>query len=353
MHNELLEDKQQVSITINGKERFTVDKTSEESKKTWKYSEVDTLDIKIVTVEEANLKGKLTVVLDKSLAEDNSDIRFNIGASGGTIVNNAHYKKGSEKIYDNYVDVKQNIVVSSESVSVLANKAIKIEIEKDGKLAEIYYTSEKEFNKIISAWNGRKNSSEIKVTISLVEVEKHKSDSGENYSVEVQFADADKKIIAEGDIVEGSRKVIVRITPSNGYYVDFAKKTYNENGVYQRTMKYSDYQKEIENIINDNPIKKMLTVTLSSSVPYQCGTVSYKADGEDYEAGTYSFKEGTEISMTLKINADSDYGILNDGLFSFINKYKEEETKKISITKEMDNTILSVKDYVTIEKKGD
>lgn len=64
--------------------------------------------------------------------------------------------------------------------------------------------------------------------------------------------------LKEGDSISGGDKVLVTITPNNGYYIGGSGVT---NNTYQKEMKYSDYQKKREKLaaditISDKPIEE-------------------------------------------------------------------------------------------------
>lgn len=343
----------QVHIVIDNTETFIVKADSTEFRKTLDYDDVSTLRIVIQNAENenANQKTKLTVVLDKSL---DSNILFSVDASGKNIVKEAGYIKDKETIYNDAIDAEQNIVISARNMQLYANKAIKLKIEKDDNTSEIRYVKGMNLEETISTQLGEGYSGAVKITISMVNYVTYKAHSGENYSVELKYADADKRVLKDGDILEEDRKIVMTMTADEGYYMDSAtgQGWWREgDAVYEREMKYSDYVAKLEEIIEKNPVKKLITVTLDGSAPYQSGTVTYEINGDSMEAGTYQLKEGDEIKLTFKVAEDSGYQIVNDNIFSFINKYVDKKSETIKVSYEMESSTIRVVDYMTVEKK--
>ena len=344
----------QVYITINGKEEFVVNSDSVEFRKVLDYDDVSSLRIVIQNTENENVEQetKLKVVLDKSLDEN---ILFDVDASGKKLVKGFGYIKGKETIFNGDVDAEQDIVISAKSMQLNARKAIKLSIKKDGKTTEIRYARGKDLSEVISTMDGDVYCGEIEIMVSMVDVVTYHAISAENCTIALNFADADKSKVEDGDILEESRDVVLTITAKEGYYLDNAigQGWWKENDfVYRRELEYSDYEEKIMDILEKNPVKKLITVTLDATAPYQSGTVIYEVGGESKPAGTYSLKEGETVKLTFKITEDSGYGIVNEGVTAFINKYLEKETVPITISPDKDGMTIRVEDYMKVEKEN-
>lgn len=351
-----------VRVTINNEEEFLVNADSTLFKKILDYNDVSSLQIVIQNTENEDVEKqtKLKVVLDKSL---NNNVLFSIEASGKNVALAKGYIKGQETIYDKNVDSEQDIVISAKGTQLISGTAIKLIIEKDGKVEEIRYTTGKDLREVIAAqMSDGTYCGEMEILISVVNIITHNGSSVENGTVNLKFADVDGKVIKDGDILEDSRKVVVTITAKDGYYISYSTMNllYKENDtVYKRTMSYSDYVEKISKILADNPIKKLVKVTLSDVTPYQVGTVTFKIDGKSKSTGTYFLKEGQKVEIIYTVPEDSEYGIVSDGFTSIVGnwiskfKFVDEKTATVTVSQEMDGTVISVENSmeVQIEKK--
>ncbi len=256
--NKNLPKDSQVHIVIDNEDIFIVKPDSEELRKTLDYEDVSSLRITIQNTENenANQKTKLEVILDKSLG---GNILFSVDASGKNIVKEVGYIKGMEKIFNGNVDAEQEIILSANNMQLNSKKAVKLTVEKDGECTEIRYVKGQNLSETMTAAVNENYCGEMKIIISLVDVVSHKACAGENCTIQLQFKDADRKIIADGDWLEEDRDVILTIIAKEGYYIDSAfGHGWHMQGdnVYQREMKYSKYVKEIEEILKKNPVKQ-------------------------------------------------------------------------------------------------
>ena len=156
----------------------------------------------------------------------------------------------------------------------------------------------------------------------------------------ISVTDENGNILQDGDEVDDNEKLTVSITPASGYYVT-GKKV--KDGVYQDTMKYKEYFSNIDKIIEEHPVKKLINVTLDDSDDY--GTCVYKIDGE-VVSGTISLREGQKIKLEYTLT-DSNYQI-DSGLFSS----KTQKSATLEISENSDGKTLSREDFnIQIKKK--
>ena len=181
--------------------------------------------------------------------------------------------------------------------------------------------------------------------------------SVENAVMEVKFADKNNPyILKNGDHVDNSQKVTVTVTPGEGYYVSALA---DGKTVYQDTMKFKDYLKNIDKILAKHKVRKLCTVTLSTED--ELGTVSYFLDGVQV-SGTQKLRE--EQKLEIKYTLESkDHEIIypHEGL-SIIDGFMDSTwdsarktqdiTKTISITSDLDGSTITREDYVSVIERG-
>lgn len=161
----------------------------------------------------------------------------------------------------------------------------------------------------------------------------------------------DGSIVQVGDELPAeSESVTVEIKPHTGYYLN--GKNVTDYSVYSKSMKFSDFQKNVSAIINDHPAIQYVTITLNSTD--DCGTCVYKLDGKAPESNTIKARIGQKIE--LEFTANSNYKIVWDGWIS--DKWsslwgKNSVTAKIEVTADMNGSTVSRTDFgIKVEKVG-
>lgn len=158
----------------------------------------------------------------------------------------------------------------------------------------------------------------------------------------------DGTLIENGSELPGdNEEVIVKIIPDDGYYVTGSKV---KDDVYSETMKYSNFEKDRESIILNHPIKKYITITLSTTD--QFGKCIYLLSGKEI-SGTVSLKEGDKIKLEYTLT-DNAYEIVRKDWFDDLLSglfYKDSVTITITISSEMDGQTLSPDQYIELSKK--
>ena len=189
--------------------------------------------------------------------------------------------------------------------------------------------------------------SSIKVLISRIEAYTYKEKTISNGTITLKASDNGQEIL-DGTVVDGSRRVIVTIKPNDGYYVDGDKNISGDSFVKEMT--FSDYMKKISEVVEDNPIKKYINVTLDENDSY--GTCIYTVDG-NVASGTVKLKQEQKLVLEYKIT-DNDYQIEynSEGLNCFTNVFKNKKETEIVIelSGKIDGKTISRDDYITIKK---
>lgn len=213
------------------------------------------------------------------------------------------------KILVEMVDTKGNKTAYTRLVNNLAEKQAPIMIYDETELgvSEVWYQT-------------------IKITISVVAVETYVAPNNPIHgAVTVRRADS-QIILKQGDLVEPAEKVTVTITPNADYYVT-GKNV--KNDIYQEEMKFSDYLKQINDILSAHPIEKYINLTLSPNDQY--GNCVYKLD-DKVVSGSIQAKSGQILKLTYTITTNGY--VIEGGSSGFlgIGKTDTEKTESLTIT---------------------
>lgn len=294
--------------------------------------------------EDPNHKPSLEVVLDKSVGK-NMDFSF---SASGLSKSDYHYKDGWFRNDYMIIDprkvsigTEKGIVISMGNRAIRSGTAVKIFVEKEDrdKQKESYYRLVTNLNDLqdpIPIYDDGPDVSNkwyksIRINISVVDViEFNKPATPEHGSITVRNTGTSTDLI-DGDIIEGSQQVTVTIAPDSGYYVG-GKDTVDD--IYNKSMSYSKYASNIENIVEKHPIKKYGYVTLQSEDDYGVSTYRFN---KKVVSGTVPFKEGQAITVEYKITSP---GYIIEGSKGFmgtpLGKNDQTITKKISLSSDMD-----------------
>lgn len=167
-------------------------------------------------------------------------------------------------------------------------------------------------------------------------------------NAEIVVALADSTIpytLSTGNNIESSENVKVTIMPNDGYYITGSEVT---NNVYQKTMTYSKYLKDIDKIINKHSIEKYINVTLKSSD--DIGTYKFTLDGKEI-SGTIQLRKNQELELEYTIT-NTSYAFKND-LLHWFNSSKSSISDKLKITDKYDGKTITRENFknLEIEKK--
>lgn len=149
----------------------------------------------------------------------------------------------------------------------------------------------------------------------------------------ISVTDEDGNPLQIGEEVDDNEKLIVTITPTDGYYVN-GKKV--KDDIYQDKMKYKEYVTDIDQIIEEHPVKKFIYVTLDDSDDY--GICTYTVDGETV-SGTVFLREGQKVKLEYT---------LTDDRYQIEGKWLESKTKRdktLEILEDFDGKTLTCEDF--------
>ena len=324
--------------------------------------------------EDEDHKPALKVTLEKSVGENTV---FTLNSSGYAMEATSY--GGGWKVQDvftknadtyNIIDNSQIIVsdriigtekpieIRIENKAVKSGKAVRMVIAKTddekNKTEEIRYIDDLSIplEPIDIYKRGEKGKAtawykSIEITIGVVDVEKFEpAAAASNTRIVLQNADTNT-ILVKGDLIEASQKVTVTIRPNTGYYVT-GKKVGND--IYQETMKFSDYQKNVNNIITTHPAFPYYVVTLDKSDSY--AKYTYKLDGK-VVTGTINAKEGQKLELTYEIiNPEYKLSKAAGGVVFGIGSSTSKVTETIKIDASMQGKTITKRDYNIETVKG-
>ena len=310
--------------------------------------------------EDEGHKPMLQVVLEKSVGED---MQFRFAASGLS-EEDYKYEKGWFRsdykiISGRKIGTEKSIEIAMKNHAIQTGKAVKISMVKidnnKNKTEEIYYYDDltKDIPPIdiyspkdiatSTTWYQT-----ININIGVVDIKKYEPYTAKENTILSVRKTKTNIALNPGDFVEPDQKVIVTISPKTGYYIVGKGVT---NDIYQKTMKYSDYCKDISEIVNNHDAKKIYTVTLDNSDVW--AKYSYKLDGDEV-SGVVSVREGQNLELTYEIT-DSNYHLTKaEGGFIFGWGSSTSKAKKsIKIVPELDGTIITKANFGIETAKGE
>ena len=336
----------------------------------------DGYDISSVFTEDKDHKPALTVTLEKSVGEE---MEFSITASGfktdissyggGWKVTDffnkeaGHYDKitnSQDIISQQKIGTEIPITMTMGNRALQPGQAVRFVIEKtDDKNKKssvtwyitdmtavldpiyIYEPSELPTSKV---WY-----KSIHITVGVVDIERFETPTPSAHTTISVRNMLTNELMTGGELIEGSQNVTVSIMPDSGYYVTGKKVT---NDVYQETMKYSDFVKNMADIVEKHPAAKYYTMTLDSSDTF--ATYTYKLDGKEV-SGTITAKEGQKLDLIYEIT-DSAYKLKEGtGGVPLVGWGKSYTTvsKVLTITSAMDGKTITKDDFGIETVKGE
>lgn len=160
----------------------------------------------------------------------------------------------------------------------------------------------------------------------------------------ITVTDSNGNALESGVRVEDNEKVTVTITPAEGYCITGKKVKGN---VYQDTMKYKDYDDDIDAIIEDHPVTQAVLLALDDSDDY--GICVFKLDGQEV-SGRVSVREGQKLELTYTLT-DERYEIVREsGIGAFAENLlrKNKITVSIEITEDLNGKTICREDYIEL-----
>lgn len=219
-------------------------------------------------------------------------------------------------------------------------KITRIDTMKDDTQKVTYiYDNKANFDYKLDFPNKEKTYKTIELKFDVVDGFYHKVHDITNANIKIYSEAGD--VIEEGDFVEPDTEVVVEITPAKGFYI--TGKNIDSNGSYRKTMKYSEYYEDINDIVKDHAIIKYISINLPEKDKY--GSYSYENEDGTIHSGLYSrFREGSTLEVTF--SANEEYEIKRHRPFADNKNIKVD----VEITRKMDNTNLTI-DNLGIEVK--
>lgn len=271
----------------------------------------------------------------------------------------AFYQSDREVFGGEKIGTGSNIVLSVTDDTIFNGQAMKLEIKtKDTKGNEekfLQYVTELPVEQTIKLYGaGQQMTSptvyeSVTIMVSKVDVSTYNAKSVDHAQVIIRVVDDDEPhTLKDGEVLESSRKVEVTIKPEEGWYITGSKLL---NGEYSDTMKYSDWEKDRQKILDKHTAQKLWYVTLDASDSY--GTCVYKLDGITV-SGRVGIREGQKLKMEYTIT-NPDYEIARSGVGGAWGDltHKEKEDIDIKVTAELDGKTIKRSDYITVAKKED
>ena len=260
----------------------------------------------------------------------------------------SQYKKGSEEF--KHEDIKIRKLKTTDTITITVGNDYKlvspnldltnsIPVE-DGYQYTVHFPDNnlKSYQIDISARNSNKEG-------------KYESREIPNGTISLSYENGN--VIKTGvELPADGQNVVLKIAGNDGFYVSGSD---TENGIYKRTMSFSDYQKEIEKIISDHPIKKYVTIRLPEKDSH--GTCDYKLDGNTIKGQAEKMRDNQKLELTYKLNEkEKDKYELEranawDGFWAWATS-SSEITVEIPITQDLNGMELDVSEYITLKEKG-
>ncbi|WP_026522736.1 hypothetical protein [Butyrivibrio sp. VCB2001] len=340
-------------------------------------SEKKSQDVKIedITLNEDNIfieddahKPKLTLNIDKNVG---TDMQFSLSAAGVNIDAESHSggwditkvfgkDKESNKNYNlnNSQDIiRDQPIGTAEPIQIdISNKAIEkgfaikllIIKETDSGKSEkdvIYVDDPDEDIAPINVYAPNALGKDttwyktIAVKVSKVQVKEFVvPQNNAHSSLEVRYEENNKPL-RNGSLVEVDKKVTVIISPDDGFYISGKKVS---NNIYTDKMKYSDFEKNISDIIANHSIEKYVEITLLEGDSF--AKYSYKLAG-DVVSGKIKAKHNEKLELTYEITDDEHHLSESAGGFLGIGKTDKKISKSITITSDLDGQNVDKKNF--------
>lgn len=320
--------------------------------------------------EKEDHKPKLSITLDKSLPEDmtfsvegdNYSVR-DIGFKSGFMADNKYdeNKPGTNKPI--CVDVLTGRIPSGsalrmEVIKTLDAAKIANVIPNDVKNTDIQYITDAgddfvPINIYETSDSEEKDGhcSSVSIKLSLVDDIAIYSEptAAENTEIVVKNSTT-KDVLKTGDLIEPSQDVDLAISPMAGYYLTGDK---IKQGIYVKTLKYSEYLKKIDDDISGHSAAKCITIILGESDKY--ATYTYKLDGEVVTGTLNNVQEGQKLELTYEINDGEPYQLTEEhgGIVFGWGASTSKATEKISVTAEMDGKTIDKDLFGIATQKGE
>lgn len=266
--------------------------------------------------------------------------------------------QNDRSVFHEKIGTYPNITLTFKEDTILAEYALKLDIRlKDTRGNESHSVryveklpAKEELNLYDSQARSRSNAvyETVTVAVSKVEVVPYHTESAEHAVITAQLADVkDLYLLRDGELLEASRDVTITIAPEEGYYISGSE---NNAGTYTQTLKYEEWEKKFQSILDKHPAKTLWYVTLDAEDAY--GDCVYQL-GKEKVSGRVGVHEGQKLTLTYTVT-DPDYRIVKGTVAGLIGKITRSETEQcdIPITEALDGQTITRADYISVEKQG-
>ena len=322
-------------------------------------------DISTVFTEDKEHKPELTVTLEKSVGKE---MEFSISASGFktdissygggwkvTDIFNSNYNiitNSQDIIAQQKIGTEIPITIKMGNRALQSGQAVRFVIEKtdrnNQKESVTFYITDMTavLEPIYIYAPGTNASSEvwyksIHITIGVVDIYRFAPPTPSPHTTISVVNGLNNEQMIGGELIEGTQKITVTIKPESGYYITGKRVS---NDVYQETMKYSDYVKNLSDIIRKHPVARYYKITLDASDAF--ANYTYKLDGV-VVSGIIDVKEGQKLSLTYEIT-DPAYKLTEGAggipLVGWLQSYTKV-TKDLSVIPSMDGKTITKDDF--------
>lgn len=326
--------------------------------------------------EKDEHKPVLTITLDNSLLDIPNGMTFSVAGEGyaspelnvksGITANNT-YSDGKPGTNDDItVKILAGVIPSGSAIRMDVTKTIDSKedtlLDKAAKITNIQYmenAEEKEFKPIViyeslTSEEEEGHCSAIRIKLSLVDDVEHYSEFAAADNTELTVKNSTTGIeLRQGDTIEPSQKVDVMISPLDGYYLVTDSGGKVKNGIYSKTLKYSEYLKDIESTIQKYKAAKNITITLGEADPY--ATYTYKLNGTVVSGTLTTVQAGEKLELTYSINEGEPYQLTEKhGGFAFgWGASTSQATESITVTNDMDGKTVDKDLFNIATQKGE
>ncbi len=315
---------------------------------------IQNVDVQNIFDENEWHKPKLSVKLDNSIDDS---FTFDISA-----INNHQTiskSKGKQSAFSGKIGTANDITITASGKMIAENQSLQFTIDKINdsgeKRTEVRYLHEFPAEETIQIYTPEEQFTEttfyktISVTIRLVNVLTYADSSIPNGSLQLRFSDTGE-VLQEGCILDGSREITLTITPNQGYSISGEDV---ENGFYQKEMPYKNYLTNIEKIITNHPINRIMKVTLNTKDDY--GTCTYHLNGKEV-SGETELRIGQNLTLDYELKDTENYQFCCEKrniFYKILSGCKSEKNSvDILITEDIDGKVITGKDYICITEKG-
>lgn len=290
--------------------------------------------VPIECVEMDTNKPELEVTGNEGLKKNAGDLNiYYLGVDGPVYI----YKNGKAlKDWEKKITTQKALVLVVEQHSISKGKVLdfryRFEYENGSETAwnlkrtdSLTHTTMPQITEHITKRDEPCRVTKIVVEIDLIDASRFKERAITNATIKIKTGDT---TLNTNMFVSDKDDVTLVVEPNNGYYIE------GQEASFTKQIKYKDLDKTL----NSLKIKKYVQVTLANIHP-QRGSCTYEKEGEKLRIGTYLFREGEKITVTLTNINGYKGGNLLGSLFS------KDIKATVSVKSDMNYRALSLADF--------